>query len=224
MIYDDRPLAQEEVKTSKWEGRWDPQALCKGTGILMEGVFHKTTKHTIQDSTATKRRFIVFHIEFSAGCLRRYDTQSQEIEANFGQTALVRTGYLHSSYKQETKVTADTVDYQKVVDLLNSRLSPLVRPTHAGELCLWAEEDAYNHVEIEYGQHIRLKTRGNSPLIDSLTKLDTVQKSRSSNFAGGEQTGGSWTSKVMGVKQTQDVPVSLPQDEVEGVGDEEWDD
>lgn len=57
---------------------------------------------------------------------------------------------------------------------------------------------------------------------DSLTKLDTVQKSRSSNFAGGEQTGGSWTSKVMGVKQTQDVPVSLPQDEVEGVGDEEW--
>ena len=57
---------------------------------------------------------------------------------------------------------------------------------------------------------------------DSLTKLDTVQKTRSSNFTGGEQTGSSWTSKVMGVKQTQDVPPSLPQDTVEGADDEEW--
>ena len=82
-----------------------------------------------------------------------------------GPSLLSLSSFPSSLTEQETKVTADTVDYQKVVDLLNSRLSPLVRPTHAGELCLWGEEDAYNHVEIEYGQHIRLKTRGNSPLI-----------------------------------------------------------
>ena len=58
--------------------------------------------------------------------------------------------------------------------------------------------------------------------VDSLTKLDTVQKTRSSNFAGGEKTGGSWTAKVLGVKATQDVPTSLPQDHVEGAGDDEW--
>ena len=78
-------------------------------------------KHTIQDSTGTKvsilhlmththahtqhahthqHRFIVFHVEFGSGCLRRFDSQGQEIEANFGQTALVRTGYLHSSYSE----------------------------------------------------------------------------------------------------------------------------
>ena len=27
MIYDDRPLAQEGVRTSKWDGKWDPQTL-----------------------------------------------------------------------------------------------------------------------------------------------------------------------------------------------------
>ena len=27
MIYDDRPLAQEGVKTSKLSGKWDPQSL-----------------------------------------------------------------------------------------------------------------------------------------------------------------------------------------------------
>ena len=57
---------------------------------------------------------------------------------------------------------------------------------------------------------------------DSLTRLDTVQKTRSSNFTGGEKAGGSWTTKVMGVKQTQEVPPSLPQDQVEGADDEEW--
>jgi hypothetical protein len=55
MIYDDRPLAQEGVKTSKLSGKWDPQSLSSnGTGVLMEGVFHKMVKHTIQDSTGTK--------------------------------------------------------------------------------------------------------------------------------------------------------------------------
>ena len=107
--------------------------------MLMEGVFHKTTKHTIQDSTGTKvhrhpqqkhststpghivvncgslwsilvfppslcvcpqHRYVVFHVEFQVGCLRRYDSQGKEIEANLGQTGLVRTGYLHSSYSE----------------------------------------------------------------------------------------------------------------------------
>ena len=45
-------------------------------------------------------RFIVIHVEFTGGCLRRFDSRGQEIEANFGQTSLVRTGYLHSSYSE----------------------------------------------------------------------------------------------------------------------------
>ena len=57
---------------------------------------------------------------------------------------------------------------------------------------------------------------------DSFTKLDTVQKTRSSNFAGGEGAGASWTSKVMGVKEKEEVPVTLPQDQLEGAGDDEW--
>lgn len=67
--------------------------------------------------------------------------------------------------EQETKVAADMVDYQKVCQLIRSPLSDMVTPAHAGELCLWGDEGTYDHVEIEYGQQIRLKTRGNSPFI-----------------------------------------------------------
>lgn len=55
-----------------------------------------------------------------------------------------------------------------------------------------------------------------------MTKLDTEQKAHSSNYAGGEKAGQSWTDKVMGVKQTSDPPSSLPQDQLEGVDDDEW--
>ena len=57
---------------------------------------------------------------------------------------------------------------------------------------------------------------------ESLTKLDTEQKAHSSNYTGGEKAGQSWTDKVMGVKQTSDPPKSLPQDQLEGVDDDEW--
>ena len=33
MIYDDRPLGQEGVKTSKWSGKWDPQSLASKSVI-----------------------------------------------------------------------------------------------------------------------------------------------------------------------------------------------
>ena len=47
-----------------------------------------------------QHRFVVFHIEFKHGCQRKFDTHGREIEPNFGQTGLVRTGYLHSSYSK----------------------------------------------------------------------------------------------------------------------------
>lgn len=27
MLYDDKPLLQEAVRSSKWQGKWDPEAL-----------------------------------------------------------------------------------------------------------------------------------------------------------------------------------------------------
>ena len=57
---------------------------------------------------------------------------------------------------------------------------------------------------------------------ESLTRLDMEQKAHSASYAGGDRTGQSWTDRVMGVKSTQDVPQTLPQDQLEGVADDEW--
>ena len=83
-------------------------------------MFHKLTRHVIQDTEGKKVsdligpiiiivqayilvlkiRFCVFHIEYSSTCKRKYDSQNREIEPNFGQTKLVNTGYLNSSYSE----------------------------------------------------------------------------------------------------------------------------
>ena len=50
-------------------------------------------------------RYVVFHIEFKHGCQRKFDVHRQEVEPNFGQTGLVRTGYLQSTYSKHSLQT-----------------------------------------------------------------------------------------------------------------------
>ena len=57
---------------------------------------------------------------------------------------------------------------------------------------------------------------------ESLTGLDSEQKQHSTNYTGGEKAGQNWTEKVMGVKQTNDTPSQLPQDQNDGVDEDEW--
>lgn len=46
-------------------------------------------------------RYVVFHIEFKRGSQRKFDVHGKEVEPNFGQTGLVRTGYLQSTYSKD---------------------------------------------------------------------------------------------------------------------------
>ena len=57
---------------------------------------------------------------------------------------------------------------------------------------------------------------------ESLTRLETDQKAHSANYTGGEKAGQNWTDRVLGVKQARDVPADLPQDQQEGVEEDEW--
>ncbi len=133
-------------------------------------------------------RYVVFHVEYKHGCQRRFDAHGKEIEPNFGQKGLVRTGYLHSSYSEsfpvfqphitrfpshvsepEAKGTPDLLTYEELKRRVQSSLADYVAPSHAQSLCFWGEEEQYDHVEIEYGQPVRLKTKGDSPFIGKST-------------------------------------------------------
>jgi hypothetical protein len=167
---------------------------------------------------------VVLVVEFGRAHQRKFDEKGHELEPNFGLLGKVNKGYLNSSYKVEAKGQHDILDYSEVCQRIKCRISDLVKPGHARCISFWGAEETYDHVEFDVGQSVRLKTKGDSPFIDSIAKLDTDQKLRASNYSGGESAGKSWTEKVMNVKQSSDPPQTLVQDTLEGVDEDEWDD
>ena len=80
------------------------------------------------------------------------------------------THTLHSPTESEAKGTADILDFQEVNRRLHSPLAEFVSSQHTQTLCFWAEEETYDHVELGFGQAVRLKTKGDSPFIGNSTK------------------------------------------------------
>ena len=68
----------------------------------------------------------------------------------------------------EAKGTPDILDFGELSQRIQSPLGGLVPPLHAQTLCFWGEEQVYEHVEMDFRQPVRLKTRGDCPLIGRL--------------------------------------------------------
>lgn len=73
--------------------------------------------------------------------------------------------FFHTHVETESKGMPDILDFAEVRRRTQSSLVDFVPPTHAGTLCFWGEESTYDHVEIDYGQGVRLKTKGDSPFL-----------------------------------------------------------
>ena len=65
-----------------------------------------------------------------------------------------------------------------------------------------------------------MKTKGDTPFVEFISKLDE-RSAYLTNFGGDQATGG-WTDKLM-EKGKSDNKKVLPQDKLEGAGDDEWD-
>ena len=68
----------------------------------------------------------------------------------------------------EAKGTPDTLDFKGASQKIQSPLLEFVSPIHAQSLCFWGDEQTYDHVELDYGQSVRLKTKGDSPFIGKI--------------------------------------------------------
>ena len=72
------------------------------------------------------------------------------------------------SAETQAKGQHDILDYGEVCRRLHCKLTDLVRAEHSQCVVLWGEEEAYDHVELEFGQPVRLKTKGDSPFIGNV--------------------------------------------------------
>ncbi|XP_034389978.1 arpin isoform X2 [Cyclopterus lumpus] len=201
-----------------------PEVSSSGQGVILEGQLLDVSRHAISDGSNPKVRFYVLYIKPGRIHQRKFDTSGKEIEPNFSDTKKVHTGFLMSSYKVEAKGESDRLSEEQLSLAVNKAELLKITDKHrpGGTWAFWYPESQMDQTELETGQEVRLKTRGNSPFIFSLAKVDggTVTKC---NFAGDDHAGASWTDKVLANKADA-VSTPAPGGEGEGAGEDEWDD
>ncbi|XP_074533047.1 arpin [Halichoeres trimaculatus] len=223
-IYNNTALQNKPVHNERFERVWSPSVYESGQGVLLEGKLLDVSRHAVTDDTNQKVRFYVLYIKPGRIHQRKFDASGKEIEPNFSDTKKVNTGFLMSSYKVEAKGESDRLSEEQLSAMVNKaelvKITDKYRPS--GTVAFWYPESEMDKTELETGQDVRLKTRGNSPFILSLSKVDggTVTKC---NFAGDEKAGASWTDKIMANKADAASSVR-PGGEGDGAEEDEWDD
>ncbi|XP_076848308.1 arpin [Brachyhypopomus gauderio] len=223
-IYDNTALQNKPVHNEKLSFVWDPSTYQRGLGVILEGTFVDVSRHAVRDINNRKERYNVLYIKPTRIHCRKYDSKGNEIEPNFSETKKVNTGYLMSSYKLEAKGESDRITEEQLKGIVNKKELLRMTETHCPPqaLAFWVPEAEMEKTELEIGQDLRLKTKGDGPFIFSFSKLDagTVTKC---NFAGDEKTGASWTDKIMVNKADTQSPAK-PTAQGDGAEEEEWDD
>ncbi|KAI7802401.1 arpin isoform X2 [Triplophysa rosa] len=223
-IYHNTALQSKPVHNEKLSFTWDPVVYQSGRGVILEGAVVDMSRHVITDKNNRKERYNVLYIKPSRVHRRKYDSKGNEIEPNFSETRKVNTGYLMSSFKVETKGETDCLDERQLCEILNKDELVKVTAKHclSQTMAFWISEAEMDRTEIELGQEIRLKTKGDGPFIFSFAKLDggTVTKC---NFAGDENAGASWTDKIMANKADAKC-TGKSASQGEGADEDEWDD
>ncbi|XP_048828545.1 arpin [Brienomyrus brachyistius] len=221
-IYENKALQNKPVINERLNYPWRPSAHQSGTGVILEGKLVDVSRHVITDVNNQKDRYYILYITPSRIHRRKFDSKGNEIEPNFSETRKVNTGFLMSSFKVEAKGESDRLseDELKAVVHKAELLKVTERHTPPGTVSFWLPEVEMEKTELEPGQDIRLKTKGDGPFIFSLAKLDGGSVTKC-NFAGDEQTGASWTDKIMANKADS---VARCEEGTEGVEESEWDD
>nr|Q1LWJ6.1 RecName: Full=Arpin [Danio rerio] len=223
-IYDNTALLNKPVHNEKLSFTWDPIVHQSGHGVILEGTVVDFSRHAITDVKNRKERYNVLYIKPSRVHRRKYDSKGNEIEPNFSDTKKVNTGFLMSSYKVEAKGETDCLDERQLREIVNKEQLVKVTIKHCPReaFAFWISEAEMDKTELEPGQEVRLKTKGDGPFIFSFAKLDsgTVTKC---NFAGDENAGASWTEKIMANKSNQE-NTGKSAAQGEGADDDEWDD
>uniref|UniRef100_A0A3P8X3J5 Arpin n=1 Tax=Cynoglossus semilaevis TaxID=244447 RepID=A0A3P8X3J5_CYNSE len=201
-IYHDTSLQNKPVHNENFDNAWSPAKHQSGPGLLLEGKVLDFSRHQITDINHQKVRFYVLYVQPSRIHRRKFDSSGNEVEPNFSDSRKVNTGFLMSSYKVEAKGESDRLTHEELSAIVNKdelvKITDRHRPMNSW--AFWYPETEMEKTELEMGQEVRLRTRGNGPFIFSVAKLDHGSVSRC-NFAGDEKAGGSWTDKIMARKE-----------------------
>ncbi|ESO90090.1 hypothetical protein LOTGIDRAFT_218129 [Lottia gigantea] len=227
-LYDNTPLTNLPQINTTWPESWNTKKWTKdGSGVLVEACIKAKSRIAVTDNSNKKAstrllfvKYYILHVETGRAHKRKFDANGKEIEPNFSETTKVLTGYLNSSYKTEAKGQTDKLSQTEIVNMIEkSELKKISdKSAQTNTISFWIEESELQKMELESGDVVRMKTKGNSPFIYTIGKVEG-DSCKVSNFAGGDQVGASWTEKIRSIQ-----PPSTVKSNADEIGDDEWDD
>eukprot|EP01121_Diplochlamys_sp_Union-15-3_P011206 TRINITY_DN3220_c0_g1_i1.p1 TRINITY_DN3220_c0_g1~~TRINITY_DN3220_c0_g1_i1.p1 ORF type:complete len:211 (+),score=47.77 TRINITY_DN3220_c0_g1_i1:54-686(+) len=202
------------TSTSWTKGAWNPKEdFCKGDGITGQGKIIDLRFHTLI-SKQDIIRYLALVIEIPEGQIQR------QTRDKYGELVFPDFENPHSqkklSYDQVLKLIGHNGKPVPDGDLLSSTELNILHPNKKGVFEFWGEMSDLKKETYQCGDEVRFYTLGNSMFLKSITKTSIGSFS---HLDGGEVM--NQMSKFSDAMQKDQ---KLPQDEMEGCNDDEWDD
>jgi len=196
----------------QWDGQWTKSAICKGNGFIVEGRVIAKRSHSMAVKNANApdalpNRFVALQVKISQPAQKRnFKPDGTEIAPHFQDQEKHIKGYLSFDHKQaQSLASISTQEFCNILgqnsggptpkgwvkaDILNK-----LHPKQASVFEFWVDVSDFHNKDINIGSDVRLKTIGDSILVESITKIGQIT-STLKNFSGSDSVGESWTSKI----------------------------
>lgn len=212
---------------------WTAARVCGGAGVIVEGVLEDLRMHTVQRAPAGSdlpTRFVVLRLAVDRATVRKW-RDGVEVLPDQTKTKVVVRGYLtrEKTVCRPEGSGTDAAAAARIVAAAFGHAPAGLFPApdaaaHTFEF--WADAAAFVVSDFVRGRRYRLKTRGDSPLVEAATRIDGgAEKDVLSYYAGGDGISTSWNATIdRAAKAHAAAPASTalpgPEDERD---DSEWD-
>jgi len=227
----------EKSTTQRCPARWTRSEQCKGDGFLVEGELLHMHMHNLTGAPPKSKdnlpaRFIAIQMSVTRVTKRKWSPEGQEIEPDEAVTRTELKGYLTKvrTTSQPATTAADKASIEKVLTEAAGRCVPgsfvvqksQTHPAVSGVFEFWLDAAEYVAGDFAKGRHYRLKTVGDTPIVEGVTRTDDgSEKEVLRHYAGGDEIGSSWSTQLSKMGKKSDPEASEgPQIERD---DSEWD-
>jgi len=212
-----------------YHGAWTKSGWAGGSGYQFEAKVVSKRRHTIKtgNDADLPTRLVAIQCEVVGEIMRReWDAATgKELAPQITQNQKHMKGFLHNFNATDSQalntVSVDVLvgHLQKLqgVGLVSSDVVTKLHPKSRNQLEIWGDQSNFMDLEINEGDIIRVKTLGDSIIIDTMTVVN--EGSTKTLSAGGSGLGDSWTSKIA-MAQPKDEPTSSVPSTAH---DSEWD-
>lgn len=212
----------------EYAGSWTKSSWANGSGYTFEAKVISKRRHTIKtgNDADLPTRLVAIQVEVVGDIMRReWDAKTgEELIPQITQNEKSFKGYLHNfnstaAHAVNTSTVEILVGYLKKmqgVGLVSSEVVSKLHPKNRHNLELWGDQSNFLDLEFEEGDIIRVKTIGDSIVLETMTVVD--QGSAKKFGAGGSALKDNLTSKIASA-QVQDQPAEPPRSAEE---DAEW--